>query len=163
MSRWGWGRVLLLELSPVSAPSPLHPGPLPLDFSLCFCVSWSFGDFWSPGHAHLLAIAGSFSQCLTGCHHLTRTSGWLRCEQRGLFTLCPKACDGVEGSLGSQPGLGSPSSPWSGLWVGCDRLAGCQALALRVDAWVADVLLLSLEGVVLGLSHTAHCVQHSLQ
>lgn len=85
-SRWGWGRILLPDLSPVRAPGPLDPGPLPLghgDFSLCFCVPWSLGDFWSSGRAHLLAIAGPSSQChvrvhLSGCHHLTRTSGWLR-------------------------------------------------------------------------------------
>lgn len=86
MSRWGWGRILLLDLPPIRAPSPLDPGPLPLghgDFSHCFCVPWSLGDFWSSGRAHLLAIAGPFSQGhvrvhLSGCHHLTRTSGWLR-------------------------------------------------------------------------------------
>lgn len=68
------------------SPKPLRPratafgtwGLQPL--LLC---ALGLGDFWSSGRAHLLAIAGPFSQChvrvhLSGCHHLTRTSGWLR-------------------------------------------------------------------------------------
>lgn len=65
----------------------------------------------------------------------------------------------------SQPGWGSPSSPvpWSGLCTGCKHLVGGQVLAMSIDACVGDVLLLSLGWVVLELSHTAHCIQHSLQ
>lgn len=61
MPRRGRGRILL-HLPPVRAPGPEDRATAfgMGDFSLCFCVHWSFGDFWSHGHTHLLAIVGPF-------------------------------------------------------------------------------------------------------
>lgn len=54
MSRWGWGRIVLLDLSPVRAPSPLDPGPLPLGHGDSAIASVCPGVLVTFGHLDVL-------------------------------------------------------------------------------------------------------------
>lgn len=149
--------------------------PLPLghgDHSPCFCVPQSFGDWvtWTHllvGHSGFLWLAA----WTCGCPHLSGTSGWLRQDPRGLFSV-PRGQSGaarrrvLQGLGQSRHGMGGGSSspPLPRLvsaWTTA-RWVGCRVLSMMVDVLVLKTFSHSPWNGCWWISATCHTVSSIL-